>query len=67
MLHRIGFLKCRASTKAKVSVEDFEEKKEQLLLDVKAVVNLRRYTIGLSDKVGPNRYALCSCFILDNG
>ena len=29
MLRRMGFVKCRASTKAKVTVEDFEEKKEQ--------------------------------------
>ena len=40
MLHRIGFVKRRASTKAKVTVEDFEEKKDQFLLDIKAVVTL---------------------------
>ena len=30
MLHRIGFVKRRASTKAKVTVEDFEETKDQI-------------------------------------
>ena len=40
LLHRMGFVKRRAGTKAKVSVEDFEEKKEQFLLDIKAVVSL---------------------------
>ena len=37
MLHRMGFVKCRVSTKAKVFIEDFEEKKEQFLLHIKAV------------------------------
>ena len=68
MLHQMGFVKCRASTKAKVTVKDFEEKKEQFLLDIKAVVTLEDiYTIRLSNKLGPNQYALCSSFILDNG
>ena len=40
ILHPIGFVKRRASTKAKVTVEDFEEKKDQFLLDIKAVVTL---------------------------
>ena len=37
MLHRMGFVNRRASTRAKVPVEDFEEKKEQFL---KATVTL---------------------------
>ena len=36
MLHRMGFVKCRASAD---SVEDFEEKREWFLLDIKAAVN----------------------------
>ena len=40
LLHRMGFVKRGASNKAKVSVEDFEEKKEQFLLDIKAIVTL---------------------------
>ena len=35
LLHRMGFVKRRASTKAKVSVTDFEEIKAQFLLDIK--------------------------------
>ena len=33
----MGFIKRRASTKAKVSVEDYEEK-EQFLYDIKAIL-----------------------------
>ena len=36
----IGFVKRRASTKAKVSIENFEEVKAQFLLDIKAVVEM---------------------------
>jgi len=63
MLHRMGIVKRRASTKAKVTVEDFEEK-EQFLLDIKAVVTLEDIP---SNKLRPNRYAVCSSFIMDNG
>uniref|UniRef100_A0A1X7SP85 HTH CENPB-type domain-containing protein n=1 Tax=Amphimedon queenslandica TaxID=400682 RepID=A0A1X7SP85_AMPQE len=38
LLRRMGFVKWRATTKAKVMVENFEEVKAQFLLDVKAVV-----------------------------
>ena len=44
MLKRMGFVKRRASTK--VSIEDFEEKKEQFLLDIKSCCNLRRYGLN---------------------
>ena len=47
MHHQIGFMKRRASTKAKVTVEDFEEKKEQFLLDIKAVVTLEDIPLDL--------------------
>ena len=47
MLNRIGFVKRRASTKAMVSIEDFEEKKEQFLLDIKAVVTLEDIPLDL--------------------
>ena len=42
----MGFVKCRTSTKAKVSVEDFE-KKEQFLLDIKATVTLEDIPLDL--------------------
>ena len=45
MLKRIGFIKRRASTNAKVSVEDFKEKKEQFLLDIKALSLWRIYRL----------------------
>ena len=40
ILRRMGFVKCRASTKAKVSIENFEEIKAQFLLDIKAIVEM---------------------------
>ena len=36
----MGFVKRRASTKAKISIENFEEVKAQFLLDIKAVVEM---------------------------
>ena len=47
LLHRMGFVKRRASTKAKVSVEDFIKKKEQFLLDIKAVVTMEDVPLDL--------------------
>ncbi len=38
ILHRMGLVKRRASMKSKVSVENFEELKEQYLIDIKANV-----------------------------
>ncbi len=40
ILERMGFVKRRASTKAKVSAENFAAIKEQFLLDVKTVVEM---------------------------
>lgn len=40
LLHRMGLVKRRASTKSKVSVENFKELKEQYLLDIKASVEM---------------------------
>ena len=40
-------MKRRDSTKAKVSVEDFEEKKEKFLLDIKAIVTLEDIPLDL--------------------
>lgn len=39
-LHRMNFVKRKGTTKGKLTVADFEEKKQQFLLDVKAVVEL---------------------------
>ena len=43
----MGFVKKRASTKAKVSVEDLEVKKEQFLLHIKATVTLEDTPLDL--------------------
>ena len=47
ILHRMEFVKCRASTKAKISVDDFEEKREQFLLDIKATLTLEDIPLDL--------------------
>ena len=47
ILHRMGFVKRRASTKAKVSIENFEEVKAQFLLDIKAVVAMEDISFDL--------------------
>ena len=39
-MDRLGFVKRRASTKAKVSVEHFEEIKAQFLFDVKSIIEI---------------------------
>ncbi len=36
----MGFVKRRASTKAKVTIEDFQKIKEQFLLDIKVIVQM---------------------------
>ena len=40
LLERMGFVKRRASTKAKVNIEDFASVKSQFLLDMKTIVEM---------------------------
>ena len=40
LLSRMGFVKRRASTKAKISIQNFDEVKAQFLLDIKAGVEM---------------------------
>ena len=40
LLKRMGYVKRRASTKAKVSVSDFEECKSQFLFDIQTMVEM---------------------------
>ena len=40
LLSHMGYVKRRASTKAKVTVQDFEEVKAQFLLDIKVVIEM---------------------------
>ena len=61
----MGFVKPGANNKAKVSIEDFEEKKEQFLLDIKAIVTLEDIPLDIIinwDQTGMH----CSRFFLDN-
>ena len=43
----MGFVNRRASTKAKVSIENFEAVKEQFLIDIKAVVEMEDISFDL--------------------
>ena len=40
LLHRIGYLKRKSTTKAKMVVEHFEEVKKEYLLDIKLVISM---------------------------
>ena len=40
LMLRMGFVKRRASTKAKVSVADFEQFKTQFIFDIRAVIEM---------------------------
>ena len=40
LLHRIGFVKRKDTTKAKMSIEYFEEVKKEYLLDIKLVISM---------------------------
>ena len=57
----MGYVKRRASTKAKVTVQDFEDVKAQFLLDIKAVAEM--------DEVPsrPDWHPLCPSGSMDNG
>ena len=46
LMERMGFVKRRASTKAKVSVSDFDQLKSQFVFDVKAIVEIGRDSRG---------------------
>ena len=41
-LERLGFVKRKASTSAKVSVSDFEERKAQFLFDIKTIIDMEK-------------------------
>ena len=40
LLHRIGFVKRKGTTKAKMSIEHFEEVKKEYLLDIKLIISM---------------------------
>ena len=47
LMQHMGFVKRRATTKSKVSIEDFQEKKDQFLIDVKTIVTLEEVPLEL--------------------
>ena len=46
LLFRLNFVKRRGSSTAKVSVQNFEELKEQFIADIKAVVDMKIYLVN---------------------
>ena len=59
----MNFVKRKATTKSKVTVEHFDKLKEQYLLDIKVVVELEEIPEDVIinwDQTGIN-YNLCSC------
>ena len=64
LMERMGLVKRRASTKAKVSLPDSDRLKALFLFDVKAVIEMEEIPPEL---VGSNRHPLCACVQLDNG
>ena len=63
LLFRMGFVKRRGNTKAKVSVEHFETLKTQFLLDIKATVEMQEIPPELIINWDQN----CTSFIMDDG
>ena len=47
LMHRMGLVKRRASTKAKINVENFEVVKLQFLIDIKTVVEMDEISFDL--------------------
>ena len=47
LLERMGFMKRRASTKAKVNIEDFASVKNQFLFDTKTIVEMEEIPYNL--------------------
>jgi hypothetical protein len=47
LMQRMGFVKRRATTRSKVSIEDFQERKDQFLIDVKTIVTLEEVPLEL--------------------
>ena len=47
LLNRMGYVKRRASTKAEVTVQNFEEIKAQFLLDIKVIVEMEEIPFNL--------------------
>ena len=68
LLTRMGYVKRRASTKAKVAVQNFDELKMQFLLDIKVVVKMDEIPPALVinwDQTGI--HYVYTCGIIDNG
>ena len=67
LMKRMGFSKCKATTKSSLSQFDFDKVREIYLNDVASIVLLEEIPLSLIMQLGPNWYSLCSCFSVDYG
>ncbi len=59
-LSKLNFVKRKATTKAKLTVENFEERKQQYLIDIKAVVEIEDIPHQLIIRQGSTTYQCLS-------
>ena len=59
LLHRMGFVKRKATSKAKVTVDNFEELKEQFLLEINQVIVMDEIPADLVINFDQPAYILC--------
>ena len=70
LLDRLGFVKRKSSTKAKVTVGDFQERKAQFLFDIKSVIEMEEIPPDLVinwDHTGVNYVPVCSWTMAPEG
>ena len=68
VLRRMQFTKRRANSKSKVLPSNFDETKEQFLLDIRSFVVMEDIPkLGVADQLGPDSYEDSPFFILDDG
>ena len=62
LLKKMGYVKQPASTKAKVTVADFEFHKALFLHDVKNIIVMDEIPPQIGDQLGSYRHKLCACY-----
>ena len=67
LLSHMGYVKRRGSTAAKVTVENFQQLREQFLIDIKAVVEVEQNSYRSHNQLGSNRDQLPAHQYMDYG
>ena len=64
----MNFVKRKANTKAKITVDNFAKLKYNFLSDIQAVVDMEEVHTTLSYyQLGPYCFEVCTSWIMDNG